>query len=72
MSHTKVEIKYKGTVAWCYGEIKPNSNFEVIASDEAEDGIVSDIEGKTTWKQVVEYLVDCEKFPSGIEQVEAV
>lgn len=68
----KTEVKYKGNVVWCYADIAEDSNFDVVATDEAEDGIVSDIEGKTTWKQVVEHLVDCGKFPSGIQQVEAI
>lgn len=68
----KTEIKYKGNVVWCYGDIEGDSNFDVVANNEWQDGIVSDIKGLATWKQVVEHLVDCEKFPSGIQQVEAV
>jgi len=68
----RTEIRYKGNVVWCYGKISKDSNFEVVADDEGEDGMVADIEGLPTWKQVVEHLVDCGKFPSGLQQVEAV
>jgi hypothetical protein len=57
------EVDYKylredGSETWCYGDIKPDSNFMVTCEDEELDGIAADIDGSefNTWDKVCNYL----------------
>lgn len=66
-----ITIKYKRNEVHCYGQVCEDSNISVEATDEAESGLV-DMGGFCCWKEAVHYLVDCGKFPSGVEQLEVI
>lgn len=59
---------------WCYGEIEPDSNFELVHTTEYMDGTACDVDGEVynTWHKVMGYLKDNYKNFRFLAQVVAV
>ena len=55
-----VYTKADGETVECYGEIKWDSNFELICDDEDFDGVAVDINGEThnSWEKVCKHVIE--------------
>ncbi len=70
----KTIIKKPGGEIWCYGDVKWDSNFDVVCYDELHDSIILGLEDENgnppkTWEEVVRLLNKNYNFKE-IEQIE--
>lgn len=75
MPTCKTVIKYKGQEVFCYGDVRPDSNFQIICVDEAKDGIYAngnpddELNGFKNWTEAVHFLID--NYSDDIEELTA-
>lgn len=65
-----IHNRLDGGTIHCYGKVEETSNFNLVCEDEYADGVWTDNESCTTWRQVCEYLEL--NFRSDIAEIEAV
>ncbi len=68
MTKDYIYTRKDGGTTYCYGEIREDSNFAIACDNEYRDGIWTDNDNFTTWKQVCEYLES--HYDRKIEQLE--
>lgn len=56
-----------GDTTYCYGKIEEDSNFSIVCEDEFADGVWTDNEKFTTWRQVCKFLEN--NYNTKIEQI---
>lgn len=59
-----------GGTTLCYGTVQEDSNFDIVCANEFNDGVWTDNENFTTWRQVCVYLE--KNYNARIEQLEAI
>jgi hypothetical protein len=56
-----------GGTTLCYGKILEDSNFQITCENEFNDGVWTDNENFTTWRQVCQHLE--ENYDPKIEEI---
>ena len=59
-----------GGTTFCYGEVREDSNFDIVCENENYDNVWTDNDSCRTWNQVCKYLEN--NYNPHIEQLEAV